>query len=150
LVFRPIQLDGRNLTDGGMTENVPVGAARRAGASRVIMSVLRAEPEPNPDYDNPAQMLSKLLDFLVVGAPPPQPGDIVVTSDVRPYTTLDFGADALEILVNRGRESGRRALGDQPCLPHSRSTAAPRSLRLTGATVSGVAPSEQTVMLRAL
>src|SRR5262249_22821667 len=50
LVFRPIQLDGRNLTDGGMTENVPVGAARRAGASRVIMSVLRAEPEPNPDY----------------------------------------------------------------------------------------------------
>jgi predicted acylesterase/phospholipase RssA len=151
LVFKPVVLDGRTLTDGGMTENVPVSAARRAGATRVIMSVLDRGDVPDPDYDAPATMLGKLLDFLVVGAPAPEPGDVVVESEVRPYTTLDFGVEALDTLVERGRNAARLALRSTRCLPASTPRPSPvRSLRLVSAAVSGVRPSEETVILRAL
>ena len=151
LVFKPIQLEGRTLTDGGMTENVPVGAARRAGATRVITSVLEGETIPDPDYDNPATILGKLLDFLVVGAPPAEPGDVVVQSDVRPYTTLDFGLKALDTLVSRGRDAARLAFRGARCLrPTLLPPASPRSLRIAEVGVSGVALSQQTVILRAL
>jgi len=151
LVFKPVVLDGRTLTDGGMTENVPVSAARRAGATRVIMSVLDPGDMPDPDYDAPATMLGKLLDFLVVGAPAAEPGDVVVESEVRPYTTLDFGVEALDTLVERGRTAARLALRSARCLPTSAPRPAPvRSLRLVSAAVSGVRPSEETVILRAL
>ena len=151
LVFRPVVLDGRTLTDGGMVENVPVGAARRLGATRMIMSLLESAGLPDPDYDDPATMFSKLLDFLVVGPPPPGPDDVVVETDVWPYTTLDFGLDALDSLVERGREAARRAFGSARCLnPVSVAPWQPRSDRLVGAVVGGVDPSEQTVILRAL
>ena len=116
LVFRPVVLEGRTLTDGGMAENVPVRAARRVGARRMIVSVLAPDDVVDPDYGDPATMLGKLLDFLVVGAPPPEPGDVVVESDIRPYKTLDFGLDALDTLVERGREAARRTLAGARCL----------------------------------
>ncbi len=151
LVFRPVVLDGRTLTDGGMVENVPVGAAHRLGATRMIVSALQPDDAPDPDYDDPATMLDKLLDFLVVGAPPAQPGDVVIESDVRPYTTLDFGLDALDVLVERGRQAARRALKSARCIkPVPLPAAVARSSRLAGAAVMGVDPSEQTVILRAL
>jgi len=151
LVFRPVVLDGRTLTDGGMAENAPVGAARQLGARRAIVSLLAADDVPDPDYDDPSTMLGKLLDFLVVGAPPAEPGDVVVESDPRPYRVLDFGLDALDTLVERGRVAARRALGGARCI--NPAPLAPRPSRpdeLTGAAVAGVDPSEQTVILRAL
>jgi NTE family protein len=151
LVFRPVVLDGRTLTDGGMAENVPVAAARRLGARRMIVSLLEASDAPDPDYGDPATMLGKLLDFLVVGAPQAQPGDVVVQSDVRPYTTLDFGVNALDSLVVRGRDAARLAFASARCLSPAPLAPRPsRSDRLAGAAVAGVAPSEQTVILRAL
>ncbi len=151
LVFRPVALDGRTLTDGGMVENVPVGAARRLGATRVITSLLESAEIPDPDYDDPSTTFNRLLDFLVVGAPPPEPGDLVVDTDVRPYTTLDFGLDALDTLVARGRDAARQALGSARCVvPLAVAPRPVRSDRLVGAAVGAVDPSEQTVILRAL
>lgn len=151
LVFRPVVIDGRTLTDGGMAANVPVGAARRLGASRVIVSELMPDTTPNRDYGDPSTMLTKLLDFLVVGAPPPEPGDVVVRSDPRPYRVLDFGVDVLDMLVRRGREAARRALAAAACInPAPLPAAASRPGRVVGATVANVDPSEQTVILRAL
>ena len=39
-VFEPITIDGRQLVDGGLSENVPVRLARELGATRVILSNL--------------------------------------------------------------------------------------------------------------
>src|SRR4029077_263708 len=100
---------------------------------------------------DPGTMLGKLLDFLVVGAPPPEPGDVVVESDIRPYKTLDFGLDALDTLVERGREAARRALAGARCLnPMPLAPWPLRPDRLAAAAVPGVDPGEQTVILRAL
>jgi predicted acylesterase/phospholipase RssA len=151
LVFKPVVMDGRTLTDGGMTENVPVGAARRAGATRVISSLLNPGELPNPDYDAPGTMLARLLDFLVIGAPKAEPGDVVIESNVRPYTTLDLGIDVLDTLVRRGRDAARRVLAAEPCLRSIKETPpGPRSDRLVEASVSGVRPSQETVILRTL
>jgi NTE family protein len=151
LVFRPIVLDGRTLTDGGMAENVPVDAARRLGAQRMIVSLLAPDDLPDPDYNDPSTMLTRLLDFLVVGAPPPGPGDVVVETDPRPYRVLDFGLDVLDTLVQRGREAARRALTGARCV--NPVALPPRPVpphQLAGAAVADVDPSEQTVILRAL
>jgi predicted acylesterase/phospholipase RssA len=151
LVFPPVVLDGRTLTDGGMAANVPVGAARRLGARRVIVSLLAPDDVPDPDYDDPSTMLTRLLDFLVVGAPRPEPGDVIVESDPRPYRLLDFGLHALDTLVERGREAARQALAGARCVnPEPLPPRPVRSDQLEGATVAGVDQSEQTVILRVL
>src|SRR5581483_897656 len=37
IVFSPMHMQGHVLVDGGISANVPVGIARRAGASRLII-----------------------------------------------------------------------------------------------------------------
>ena len=87
----------------------------------------------------------------MVGAPKAEPGDVVIESRVRPYTTLDFGVTVLDTLVQRGRDAARRALPREPCLrPTSPRPHVMRSSRLAEASVSGVRPSQETVILRAL
>jgi len=87
----------------------------------------------------------------VVGAPKIEPGDVVIESNVRPYTTLDLGIDVLDTLVQRGRDAARRVLAAEPCLRSIKETPpGPRSSRLVEASVSGVRPSQETVILRTL
>ncbi len=47
-VVRPVEVDGRLLGDGGVTDNLPVSAVRDMGAERVIGVDLCSPPYPRP------------------------------------------------------------------------------------------------------
>jgi NTE family protein len=150
LIFRPVRIDGRVLTDGGMSENVPAGAARRLGAQRLIISGLSDEARGDPDFDAPAATLSRLVGFLVVNDAAVNDGDIPITSDIRPYSTLDFGAETLDSLVGRGRLAARGALIHARCLPRRPPVAHAVPTRLAHAEVGNAGYTETAEVLRLL
>jgi NTE family protein len=150
LIFRPVRIDDRVLTDGGMSENVPVGAARRLGADRLIISALGSEDRGDPDFDAPGTTLNRLVDFLVVDDATARDGDVVIRSEIRPYSTLDFGGGALDSLAARGRLAARAELGHARCLP--RRPAAERDVptRMARAEVGNAGYTETAEVLRLL
>ena len=64
LVFDPERIDGRELIDGGIAANVPVAAARRAGAARVIVSDVGWRPPDSVRADNPLVVADLLVSYL--------------------------------------------------------------------------------------
>ena len=51
-IFKPVEIDGRNLVDGGMMNNLPVDVARQMGADIVIAIDLQQEKPKNRKQSN--------------------------------------------------------------------------------------------------
>ena len=63
-LFPPESLNGLILADGGLAANVPVSAARSAGADRVIVSDATEQLSRTIDLFSPLAVVGRLLDFL--------------------------------------------------------------------------------------
>jgi NTE family protein len=150
LIFRPVRIDGRVLTDGGMSENVPVGAARRLGAERLIISTLSNEARGALDFDAPAATLSRLVEFLVVNRAVVNDGDVPITSDIRPYTAANFDVESLDSLVARGRLAARSELSHAACLPRRATVIRALPTHIARAKVGDAGYSETAEVLRLL
>jgi len=147
LVFRPVVLGGRTLSDGGLSANVPVTIAHRLGAARVIVSGLGPDAVDST-FATPGAVLAKLLDFLVVPDSGLREGDVSIVTDTRPYTTLDFNLATLDALEARGRASASAALARAPCLPRGPGRPAPPPPSEIGTVaVVGAGASEQAEIL---
>lgn len=105
-VFLPVEIDGRPLIDGGISQNVPVAPARAFRPRQVIVSDVSERPAQNVQIGSAVAVLDQLLDLML-----DQPDDSLAPGDVRiaPRTEkigiLDFTSE------NRGRaiEAGRAA-----------------------------------------
>ncbi|HEX6432756.1 MAG TPA: patatin-like phospholipase family protein, partial [Gemmatimonadales bacterium] len=64
LIFAPESLNGRILADGGLVANIPVAAARKAGAERVIVSDATERLGDSLDLYSPLELADRLLGFL--------------------------------------------------------------------------------------
>ena len=120
IVFNPVHMQGLVLVDGGISANVPVRTARRAGATRVIISDLtRSDSTVNPD--SPLDLSGRLIDFLFEQAPDSLGADdVLITSPVGHVGSLAFAPTDLDRAIAVGRETAARALGPiASCLPHS-------------------------------
>lgn len=115
LVFDPERIDGRELIDGGIAANVPVEAARRAGAARVIVSDVSWRPPDSVRADNPLVIADLLVSYLFT-----QPLDSLYADDrlVRPevdsFATLDFNAQKIGTIIRRGHEAATAAFAGYP------------------------------------
>jgi len=97
------------LIDGGLSANVPVGVAREASATRVIISDVGTLVGRTVDAQSTAGMLSYLLDFLFTQTPYTlQPGDIGIRPSVDAFGLLNFAHDAIEPLRMSGYEAARK------------------------------------------
>ena len=105
-VFTAVELEGRTLVDGGISNNVPVDVVRAMGADVVIAVDLRLpEPEEIESYVQIAGQLTTLLTQKNMEARLEQ-ADIVIHPEIEGYTTLGF--DKVGELVELGRvEAGR-------------------------------------------
>jgi predicted acylesterase/phospholipase RssA len=122
IVFNPVHMQGHVLVDGGISANVPVRIARRAGAARVIISDLtRSDSTVNPD--SPLDLSGRLLDFLFEQAPDSLgPNDVNITSPVDNVGSLAFAPADLDRAIAVGRETAARVLGPiAACLPRGES-----------------------------
>ena len=118
-VFEPVTIDGRQLVDGGLSENVPVRLARELGATRVILSTLEGSGTGDSTSRGAAAggTLDMLIDRIFLDAHPPLgPGDVEVSTNVSDIPNLDFSAPVVARLIDRGAAAAR-TISPSSCLP---------------------------------
>lgn len=102
-VFPPVLVGGRRLVDGAFRENVPITAARDAGAQRVIVS-------DATKHD--------LLDLIFTPGPgSPRPNDLLIKPAVSHFGYLDLARDKVQALIDSGYTAARLVLDTASCLP---------------------------------
>lgn len=118
-VFEPVTIEGRQLVDGGLSENVPVRLARELGATRVILSTLDGSGtnESTSRGATAGGTVDMLIDRIFLDAHPPLgPNDVEVSTNVSDITNLDFSAGVVTRLIARGAAAAR-AIPSSSCLP---------------------------------
>ncbi len=137
LVFAPERIAGRVLADGGLSANVPVAAARRLGAVRVIVSDVSGERLTADELTSPLAIADQLAGFLFQQRPDLLgPEDVAIRPEVRGYKTLDFSQPALTELLDHGYRAADSVLAGARCLP--RAAHRPVTLPTLVGTVTGV------------
>jgi NTE family protein len=118
LIFPPEKIDGQTLGDGGLVANIPVGVARKLGATRVIVSDATAGVADSVGLDAPLNLVSHLVAFLFhqpsdsLGA-----SDALVRGNLTGYADFEISDRGVERLIEVGRKAARRALVASGCAP---------------------------------
>lgn len=142
IIFRSVRINGRDLVDGGIVDNVPIAAARRLGATRVIVSGLRDTSRFDVSEDDPLSIAGQLLAFVFEQPLPPlQPGDVWLSSDVSGVNQLDFSPENIDRVIAAGNRAAA-ALGAAPCLTRGRARPRGTVPPLTGFLMPGTVPAE--------
>jgi predicted acylesterase/phospholipase RssA len=117
LVFPPETIDGRPLTDGGLSANIPVRVARASGASRVIVSDVTERPTDSLNFESPLVVADRMLNWLFRQPDDTlQPGDLYIRSDVNAFGSFDFASSSRDSLVAIGRRAAERAAAEWQCI----------------------------------
>lgn len=64
-VFPPVELDGRLLSDGGTSSNLPIGVARDLGATRIIAVDISAPLRPRDELTTPLNITDQMLTAMM-------------------------------------------------------------------------------------
>ena len=152
LVFDPVRIEGRQLVDGGLSANVPIGAARAAGATRLIVSDVSWRPPDSVQGENPLVVADLLIAYLFtqsldsLGA-----ADFLVRPSVDSFPTLDFRPDRQAELRRTGYESARAALeGQDICSRPAPSAPLRQVFQVDRIQVTGGRASDPTLIRRQL
>jgi NTE family protein len=152
LLFAPERRDGRFLTDGGLSANIPVAVARAEGADRVIVVDATEHPTDSLDAYSPLLVADRLVQFLFQQhADSLAPGDLIVRPDVEGFTSLNFGRRNIERLIDRGAGAADSMLPRLACRDRRPVEAVrPLPTRLAGVRMRGVNASERLALTRLL
>jgi NTE family protein len=148
LVFPPMRIGGRLLTDGGLSANVPVAVARALpGVTRLIVSdvtsALLTEAEVQA---GPLAVADQLANFLFVQPVDSLgPDDVYIRVDLKPFKNLDFAPATMDSIRHRGRTAADAALSGARCLPLGIAPARTLPERVAGFTLTGGAPDDAAV-----
>jgi NTE family protein len=109
-VFAPVTIDGRPLVDGGISENLAIGAATRDRPVRLIAVDIASRPLPVEELSSPASVLNQAVTLLMMRENARQvdrlgPGDLLIQPALGEFSSSAFAlaADAIAI----GEQSAR-------------------------------------------
>ena len=108
-IYIPVEINGRLLVDGGLTENVPLSALKKLGANIQIGVNLNGNKRYNKP-DSLLDILSNSLDIAIDNQTRSQLNlaDLVISMDLSRYGR--FHLEAFDDLVFEGRKSAREAI----------------------------------------
>tara|TARA_B100001094_G_scaffold333457_1_gene412839 strand:+ start:30497 stop:32818 length:2322 start_codon:yes stop_codon:yes gene_type:complete len=94
-ILSPVLIDGQQLVDGGIANNLPVDLIRTMGADIVIAVDIASEPLKGKQLNTPLSALEQLSVFLVLSNTEHQKkllgeGDVLITPEVEGMSTTDF------------------------------------------------------------
>jgi len=90
-VYTPVELEGHQLADGGMAENVPVKALKGLGADVVIAVNLFGHHQIFPPASNVFQILMRVWYFFVQEESSwREEADIIIEPDMTKFDLFDF------------------------------------------------------------
>ena len=121
LVFAPERIGGRVLIDGGLSANIPIGVARAAGATHVIVSDVTARPTDTLNLESSLVVADRVVNWLFRQPPDSLADeDLYVRVDVDGFASRDFSTPSVDSLLRLGRAAGRRMLATWSCQPQPR------------------------------
>ena len=153
LVFTPEMINGRLLTDGGLSANVPTGIARRLpGVTRVIVSDVTSPLLTEQELQAGALAVADQLANFLFAQPKDSlgPGDVYIRPDLHAYKNLDFTPATMDSVRRIGRRAADSALAGVACLPSGTVATGELPSRVTGFTLTGGAPTDREVLQRFL
>lgn len=120
IVFRMVRVDGRDLVDGGIANNVPLDVARALGASRIIISALHDTSMKEVRSDDPLTVAAQLVNLLFEQTLPSlRPGELMLQAEVSGIGQLDFSQGTVDRAIAAGVRAAAALAADQ-CLPRGR------------------------------
>jgi NTE family protein len=106
-VYTPVELEGHQLADGGMAENVPVKALKGLGADVVIAVNLFGHHQVFPPASNVFQILMRVWYFFVQEESSwRENADIIIEPDMTKFDLFDFSMGKEMIAV--GEKEARK------------------------------------------
>lgn len=113
--FAPVEIDGRVLVDGGVTNNFPVDIALGMGVDVLIAVKLDVPLRPRDKLSGPLAISAQILDMLMAqtserGLQKMRSGDLLIRPDITKYSSTSF-KDAAAIL-KAGEEAAQAMVGD--------------------------------------
>lgn len=98
-VFSPVELDGKLLVDGGLSDNIPVDVCREMGADIVIAVDISTPLQDRDHVGNVLLVISQLSNFLTRRNMVPQlaDADVLLIPDLQGFGSGDF-EKALQII----------------------------------------------------
>ena len=122
-IFKPVEIDGEKLVDGGMMNNLPVDVCREMGADFIIAVDLQQEkPQNRESKDN---LITSIADMVGLGplanwvlSRPDitkynenrQRCDIYINPPLPDYDASSFGNESMLRMIAVGEQSARRQL----------------------------------------
>ena len=108
-VFRPIEIDGRMLVDGGIVENVPVTPLLEMGADKIIaVQLLVHQAAQKPEHI--IEVLLNTFEFMIsnISKPYLKDVDLLIKPDLSEFDKVD--TDQIKDLIVKGYEEARSLL----------------------------------------
>jgi predicted acylesterase/phospholipase RssA len=121
IVFDPVVVNGDRLVDGALFANVPVGPARAAGATRVIVSDVSEGLADTVTLAGSAPAVRVMGHLVSLLSSQPRdslgPSDAEVRMQLTRYGVLDFSDATMSTLIADGRRAAGASLATARCLP---------------------------------
>jgi NTE family protein len=91
-IFLPLEIEGKLLIDGGISQNFPVDIAKKLGYDTVIGLRTNTEMAKKEDLNNPLNVLSQTLSIglLYRQRLAEEYADIIITPDTAEFSMIDF------------------------------------------------------------
>lgn len=110
-IYKPVEIDGRTLVDGGIVDNVPVRAIRDMGADVAVAATLGYAL----DFDRVHTLLGVLTNSFLITVNTAtrlslqvEPADVVIQPDLQPHNHWDM--KQRDDLIEKGYTAGRQAI----------------------------------------
>ena len=112
VVFKPVNIDGMMLVDGGVLNNLPVDVAKSMGADRIIAVDLTVNK--HEDYDTSSSSLSSLFSFLRPDLKKynknRKEADVYINPKLDGYGAQDFISHKINEMIALGEQAGHASL----------------------------------------
>ena len=94
-VLPPVEVDGRLLSDGGTSSNLPIGVARRLGATRIIAVDISAPLRTREQLTSPLTVTDQVITAMMRRQTQAEidslgPGDVFIVPDLGLIGSADF------------------------------------------------------------
>lgn len=107
-IYSPVELEGKQLVDGGMAENVPVKALKSLGADVIIAVNLFGHHQVFPPASNVFQIMMRVWYFFVREESAwREHADVILEPDLRLFDLFDF-SEGKEIIAAGEKEAERQ------------------------------------------
>lgn len=105
LLYSPININGRELVDGGLTENIPTGVAKTLGADFIVAVNSTSPLKDNNELKDPINTADQILSISMTQLNKLQLKDanIVLTPDIKNFSATDF--TNIDYLISEGKKS---------------------------------------------